>query len=156
MVELSLAVITVIWLFVKHKVSAPLSALLAREYAASKGDLQPRKFTDPNNEITDLHIMFNHMLNKLEQRELRIQGVHDATDPRQLVSALQDLSDGIVEIQRFLNDRRDYLPQRTRNILSSLQNETTNLRELVASLRRELGGSDEGPIPFVTSSQGGS
>ena len=147
-VGLLFAVITVIWVFVKQKVAAPLSALLAHEYAASKGDLHPKRFADPHNEITDVQIMFNHMLKKLEQRELTIQGVHDTADPRQLVSRLKDRSAEVVEIHRLLNRRRDTLPRGAQEILDLLHDEARSFHELIAALHRELGGPDEGPTLF--------
>ncbi len=135
------AVVVVIWLFVRYKVSLPLNALLTREYAASKGDLRLRPYPDPHNEISELHDMFNIMLKKIEQREKRLRGPGEAAQASDLVAWMEDELAGLSYAVGQLDARSETLSVDGRRLLDEVHISLADLRRALTQLGHRLNTS---------------
>ncbi|MHC4787776.1 MAG: hypothetical protein ACYS8K_01020 [Planctomycetota bacterium] len=137
---LLLAVSSAIWLFVKIKVANPLGALLMREYAASKGDLQEWALPDPHNEVSAVCHMFNYMLRRTEQREEELRA---GAAPDSYASALAGIEEGLACLRKaahWMETRGDALTDEGRRTLTEMRKREQGLSHLASVLKGELEG----------------
>ncbi len=133
------AIVAAVWLFVKYRVAAPLSALLTHEYAASKGDFRLRQYPDPHNEISDVYDMFNIMLKKIERRERFIaRGPEESSSLSELVLGMRDDLARVSEDARWLKANRRLCPEWAGADLEDLMAKAGDSNRMASRVLRDL------------------
>jgi signal transduction histidine kinase len=128
----------VIWLFVRRNVAAPLSELLTGEYAASRGDLSERTWTDPHNEVTAVCTMCNYMVKKIEDREEELTA---AEEPNSMASAVTEMGDGLAAVLRagrWIETHGDLLTDDAKRQMTAIMRKERELLDMIPRLKREL------------------